>query len=527
MGRPAVLKVDIVADARGVGSGVSEAEGKLGRLGKVAGGIGAAVAGGLVAAGAAVVGFGVQAVGAASNLQQAVGAVESVYGAASASVQAFAQTSATSVGLAQSAYLGLSATVGAQLQGLGFEQAAAAEQSHQLITMGADLAATFGGDVSTAVAAVGSLLRGERDPIEQYGVAISAADVKARLAEKGLTGLTGASLKQAEATATLELLTEKTKNAHGAFGRESDTLAGKQARLSAQYEDVKARIGTSLLPMAERLFGFLTNQLTPGTDSLTSSMSARLGPALTAVGGFITGTVVPAAQSLYSWWAEKIAPHLAGAGRSALEGIRSALGVVGGAIDAHRPQLSALLDAFRRVAEFVGSTVVPIVGAVAGGAFRTLGAVISSVIGTVGGMVSAAQRVGSAIGSIAGAVDRAIAALARLAAKVASTPLGAVARALFSGPELSTAVPGLSGGVGGLGPGPLLTASLGTAGGSTSVAGLRRSWAPVVLDQRDQRVSVTVEGALDAPAVARQLERILAEHARRIGRAPSYAPGRL
>ena len=59
MGRPATLKVDIVADARKVGGGVDQASSKLGKLGSVGKKAGLGVAGGLALASAAAVKFGV------------------------------------------------------------------------------------------------------------------------------------------------------------------------------------------------------------------------------------------------------------------------------------------------------------------------------------------------------------------------------------------------------------------------------------------------------------------------------------
>ena len=49
--------------------------------------------------------------------------------------------------------------------------------TNDLVGLGADLAAQFGGSSADAVAALSSLLRGETDPIEKYGVAIKQADI--------------------------------------------------------------------------------------------------------------------------------------------------------------------------------------------------------------------------------------------------------------------------------------------------------------------------------------------------------------
>src|SRR5213592_4701400 len=122
IGSRAKLGVDVDVDASGVDPGVDRANSKLGKLGGIAKGAGAAVAGGLAIAGAAAVGFAVKAVGSASHVEQAFGALDAVYGKNAAQVKKWANGAATSVGLAKSEYADLSAVIGSQLQGMEIAQ---------------------------------------------------------------------------------------------------------------------------------------------------------------------------------------------------------------------------------------------------------------------------------------------------------------------------------------------------------------------------------------------------------------------
>lgn len=238
---------------------------------------------GALAAGAAALAvgkFAIDAIGSASDVQQSFGALDSVYGKNAKQVKKWAEGAADSVGLAKSEYADLSALVGSQLQGMGTASDVAAKKSNTLIKMGADLAATYGGSVKDAVEAVSSTLKGETDPIERYGVSIKASDVSARLAADGLDKLEGKAKKQATAQATLALLTEQTSKAQGAFGRESDTLAGKQERLKAKFENIKASIGEKLLPVATQFFGFLLDKGVPAVERLGDWFQQKLLPPL-------------------------------------------------------------------------------------------------------------------------------------------------------------------------------------------------------------------------------------------------------
>mgnify|MGYP000926553605 CR=1 FL=1 len=216
----------------------------------------------------------------ASDLEQSVGAVDQVFKENSATIQAWAADSAQNVGLSTGKYQEFAIVVGAQLKNMGLPLGEVTEQTGNLIGIGADLAAQFGGPTSEAVQALSSALRGERDPIERYGVSIKQADVNARVAAMGLGELEGEALKAAEAQATLALITEQTADAQGTFSREANTLAGQQARLTAEWENAQARLGTSLLPALTELAMFANDELVPILNDVIDEIGPELGAAL-------------------------------------------------------------------------------------------------------------------------------------------------------------------------------------------------------------------------------------------------------
>jgi hypothetical protein len=216
----------------------------------------AAIPAGLI--GGAVLAFAKTTVDAASRTEQAMGAVESVFGRNADQVKAWSKTSADAVGLSQAAYLEMAAVTGAQLKGMGVPLEQVTGQTNDLIKMGADLAAQFGGTTADAVAALGSTLRGEFDPIEKYGISIKQSDINAKKAADGTAKLTGAAGKNASAMATLALLTAGAADAHGAFARETDTAAHAQQVATAKWQDAQAAIGQALLPAVVALSGALS-----------------------------------------------------------------------------------------------------------------------------------------------------------------------------------------------------------------------------------------------------------------------------
>ncbi|GAB3251383.1 hypothetical protein GCM10027425_09280 [Alteromonas gracilis] len=516
MGRPATLRVDIVTDAKKVGPGVDQADSKLGRLSGTAKKVGLAVGAGLAVAGAAAVKIGYDTLQSASRVQQSMGALETVYGRNAGQVKKWASAAAESVGLAKSEYAELSSLIGSQLQGMGVAQGESAKKSNDLIKIGADLAATYGGTAKEAVEALSSALRGETDPIERYGISLKASDVAAKKAALGLEGLTGKADKQATATASLALIQEAGARSTGAFARESNTLAGQQQRLSARFENLKATLGEKLLPIATKALGW-ANKMMPAVFRLGGQLGKSLAPAVRGVGRFITTTLVPAGRRLYAWFVEKIAPGIRRTVTPIVNGLKSAFASVRNAVDGNGPALARIQRVLGTVIAFMYRRVYPIVGRVLGGAFRGLGAGIGVTIRTVSAL---SDGIAWLVGKVRDLIDW----LRRFSVPAGLSKI-ADAVGLAAAP-VTTGRPALSGLVSSYdtrraytsASTSLATAAGGTAAYMSSIAAAG-SMSParggVVIDARTY---VQVDGALDADSVARQFERIMRDRDRRLGR---------
>ena len=286
MANTAILAIKIIADAanaqKGLDATATSVEKAQKSLGKMVVPAAAALTG--------IVALGTAAVKSASDQQQAFGALEAVYGKNADQVKKLAAGAATQVGLASADYAQLAAVLGAQLKGMGTAADELVPKTDELIGVGADLAATFGGTTADAVAAVSSLLRGERDPIEKYGIAIKQSDINAQLAAQGLGKLEGAAKTQAEAQATLTLLTQQSADAHGQFARESDSAAGASQTAAAQFENTKATLGTALLPVVATAAGMLGNLALKFGDN-TTAIQIAIGVVAALSAGILVANV--------------------------------------------------------------------------------------------------------------------------------------------------------------------------------------------------------------------------------------------
>lgn len=519
MGRPATLRVDIVTNSKGADKGIGATESRLGKFGGRAAKVGKLAAKGLAVVGVAAIGVGVSVAKSASRQEQAFGALDSIYGKNSARVKRWAKNASGSVGLAASEYAELSSVVGAQLQGMGFETDKSANKSKQLIGVGADLAATFGGSVSDAVSAVSSLLKGERDPIERYGVSIKQADVNAKLAAMGLDGLTGAAAKQANAQATLALLFDQTKKSTGAFARESNTLAGQQERLKAKFENVKATVGAKLTPVLTRLFSWINNKLFPGAAKLGRELQTRFGPTVQRVGEWVTGRLVPALRDLWTWFMQRIYPSIRSAVIPIFRGVQSAVRSVTSSVHANSGSLSKLVTFIKRVIEASGPLRV-LMGKTLGLAFRAAG-------GFIGGTISAISRLIDVTATAASWIQWLIDKV-RALSSMSLGKIGDAIGGLFTGAPVAGMVSPLTRGISDVGMGSrLATAGLNTAAATPSFGSAPATGAAgavVYVDRRSFPIEVRIEGTPDA-TTARKLERLLADNAKRMGRRPAFSRG--
>jgi hypothetical protein len=277
---------------------------------------------------AATIGAGLYAAGqSAADLEQAVGGTEAVFAGSSKALDAWAKSADTSAGLSEEAARRLTTQIGGALQGLGFAQEEAAQKSIELTQIGADLAATYGGTTVDSVQALGSALRGEFDPMEQFNVFLKQSEIDAKAVELGLAETTTEVDKNARAQATLAMITEQSGAAQGQFARESETVSGKMAIAAAETENAKAAIGAGFMPVMAQVSGVLGGAATKfsefneETGGAAASVLTYGTLALGAVGALSTlvGTVIKAKTAIVD---------AAASGREFVSGLRTMPGAI-------------------------------------------------------------------------------------------------------------------------------------------------------------------------------------------------------
>lgn len=522
---------------------------------------------------AGIAAVGKAAVDSASRTQQAMGALDSVFGKNAAVVKKWSDSAATDVGLSKSQYGELASVIGAQLKNLGIPFDQIAGKTNNLVKMGADMAATFGGSTADAVSALSATLRGETDPIERYGVSIKQATIDAEMAKQGTDKLEGSAAKQARTMATLALITEQTASAHGQFARESDSAAGAAQIQAAQIENLKSSLGTALLPIVAKVSAAL-GQFAAFAQKNTTFVQILAGVILALA---VAVLVMVAALKIYNTVMAVVAivnetAWLAALGPIALviiavlavvavivilwkkselfrrivlgvwAAIRGAALAVARAVStawrATWAALSATARAFGAVARAVWTAVRSAASAVASAVravWRVVWAALSAYVrayvavfrAVFTGITAVASTVAHAVTSAWGAVWTQLERAATAAGRVLSAPFNAVQSAIeaviravesligwlgkIKVPKISLPhIPGIGG--------------LSVAAPAVAATGLGAYAAPAVARSGGVRTSapggvvININGAVDPEGTARQVSRILGGHDRRMGR---------
>jgi len=376
-------------------------------------GLGVAVAG--IAAAAGLGSFFKDAVGQAADLEQSVGAIETVFKGSSDQMLSWSKSAATAVGLTQNEYNELGTLIGTQLKNGGTSMDELAGKTNDLIGVGADLSSMFGGTTADAVDALSSALKGERDPIERYGVSLNQASIDAKAAELGFQKVGGSLSQQANQAATLALIMDQTADAHGNFGKEADTLSHKQQVLNAMWENGKTQIGQAFLPAVSALAGMLISVLGPALDGAVKG-AGFVAKAFEAVPGVVQG-LASVFGPIFSQIGAAFAPFIGQIG-SALGQLVPAFAQVLPSISPFGIILQGLLPILPQIASLLGTVAASLAGALAG-ALTSLAPVLSAVAQALSGaLTTAIPLLLPLIGSLAGVIVTLVPVVAQVLAAI-------------------------------------------------------------------------------------------------------------
>jgi hypothetical protein len=277
---------------------------------------------------------------AASNLGESMNAVEKIFGKSADKIKQWGEQNASSFGLSQRAFNALATPLGALLRNSGMALDKVADNTINLTKRAADMASVFNTDVASALDAIQAGLRGESDPLEKYGVSLSAAKIEAQALATTGKKLASQLTDQEKAAARLKLIFDQTATSAGDFQATSDGLANSTRILNARQEELQAKIGQKLLPLYTKLSQLKLTAL--------EEIGKRAGPALDRLIKFF-GQLYEKSRPIF----EKAVPLI----RQGMEDIKQKW-------EQNRESIEKLIPFLEKVGIFLGVTLLAAIGAV-------------------------------------------------------------------------------------------------------------------------------------------------------------------
>lgn len=264
------LSIEILGNAKGALGALDSVGNKAGDIGGKMLEFGKKAVLGLAAltAGAAIVGK--KLVDSASDLNEVIAKNDVIFGDASKSVEEFAESAAKSFGQSKTAALTAASTFGVFGKAAGLTGDDLGTFSTDLVALASDMASFSNTSPDEAAMALGAALRGESEPIRKYGVMLDDATLKAEALAMGIFSGKGPLTMQQKILAAQSAIFKQTSDAQGDFARTSDGVANQQRIMAAQFENVKAKLGTALIPAFAAAIGFLTDKVFPVFESIAS-----------------------------------------------------------------------------------------------------------------------------------------------------------------------------------------------------------------------------------------------------------------
>lgn len=232
----------------------------------------------------------------ASDLNETASKTGVLFGSATGEIMKFAEGAATAIGQSKQAALDGASTFAVYGRGAGLAGSNLVSFSTKLVGLASDMASFANTSPEEAIQAIGAAMRGEMDPIEKYGVLLNEATLKQTALRMGLIKTTTAALTPQQKvlavnTALLEQLGKKGTDTIGDFARTSESLANQQRILTANWTNMKATVGSALLPIMTSLTSELNTRLMPALQELWAThgqeivtflkeMASKAGPAI-------------------------------------------------------------------------------------------------------------------------------------------------------------------------------------------------------------------------------------------------------
>ena len=312
------------AELRQLGTTGERELGRVDKASKMSAGSLLAIGGGSILAGSKILSALKPATDAASALNESVAYSKVVFGDSADAISKFGDTADQRLGQSKRAAIEGVTTFATFGKAAGLAGKDLVGFSTGLDKLAVDLASAKNTSTADAVTAISAALRGETEPIRNYGVLLDDATTRQEALALGIIKTTKDALTpQQRVLAVQSLLFKRTTDQQDDFARSSGSAATEAKKLNAQLENSKADAGQGLvgvLAAAEKAASGLLNVLgkIPGATTALGTTVAAIGAL--AIGGGAVSSILGAGKAIKELSAARTAATLAASGEVVAEG---------------------------------------------------------------------------------------------------------------------------------------------------------------------------------------------------------------
>lgn len=237
------------------------------------------------------------AVKAASDLNETMNKVEVAFKDNAKEVLDWSKTSIKSMGLARQSALDAAALFGDMGTSMGLSTKEASKMSMSMVQLGADLASFKNIPIAEAQTALAGVFTGETESLKRLGIVMTETNLLEFARAKGITKTMQEMTQAEKVQLRYQYIMDKTKNSQGDFIRTSEGTANQIRMTQERFKELSATIGTKLLPIANKLLGFINDlfdafgKLSPKQQDMILmfiGVAAAIGPILFIGGKLLT-----------------------------------------------------------------------------------------------------------------------------------------------------------------------------------------------------------------------------------------------
>lgn len=257
-------------------------------------------------------------IGAASDMNETLSKSNTIFGSSGKIIEQWADGAARDFGQSKQQALEAAGTFGNLFTQLGMGVQPAADMSQKMTELASDFASFHNADITEVINAQTAAFRGEYDALQRFVPTINAAAVETKALE--MTGKENAKAltAQEKAAATYALMMEGAGAALGDFDRTASGLANSQRTLSAQFDDIQAKIGEKLIPVMGALVNFISSDVIPGLEKFGAWFSENIQPRIEA----FTSWLEPKIREAFEVFKRDVIPLIEEFGQRAQEEFR-------------------------------------------------------------------------------------------------------------------------------------------------------------------------------------------------------------